>query len=461
MKFSVCISVFVFICTTIFFSCKEKSNHNATFTSSDSVLVSDLKVKSIPFYKTNQDSFALLQFQIAAKYKQTDQLSEWLNCYDTVIRAYRANDQFDKAMNTYSVLYKNIWRKPVDSVSLITLAESNRQIARIYNRELSAYAKALSFYDEGIKLMSQAHAWNPEASRIFCKAAGNCASRMDDYEKAINYHLKNVEVCRDFKDTIHLWQALNDLGIPYIQAGQFKKAEQAFRECYRLNINSDSAEQKIDVCDSYADLFVAEGSLDSALKYNQLCFVYLKQWNNPEEDSEADMFRKQAQIYSLQKNYAAAEKSYAKAVSLMMLSDEKKRRECGKVLGEFGSMYIDAGKENLALEKFHESLQCLIPDFKSSDVNALPDTSMLYDENGIFITCEWRGDAYMKLFYSASNKKYLTLAAANYHLAALVLQKRDRSISNEASRIEFNESSKGIHAKSKTADSLLHFSLVQ
>ncbi|MCY7409896.1 MAG: hypothetical protein LH473_06450, partial [Chitinophagales bacterium] len=381
--------------------------HKATLTSADSIFIAEWKGKSIHFYSTNQDSFASIQLQIAAKYKQADQLSAWLNCYDTVIRAYRISDQFDKAINTYSDLYKNIWRKPDDSVSLVTLAESNRQIARIYSRELSVYAKALSFFDEGIKLMTQAHKWNPEAARIFYKAAGNCASRMDDYEKSVNYQLKNIQVCRDFKDTIKLWMALNDLSYPYMQAGQFQKAEQALRECYALNINSDSAEQKVDVCDSYTDLFIITNQLDSALKYNQLCFIYLKQWSEPEEDSEADLFRKQAKIYSLKKNYTAAEKSYAKAVSLMMLSDENKRRECGKVLGEFGSMYVDAGKENLALEKFHESLQCLIPDFKSSDVNALPDTSMLYDENGIFITCEWRGDAYMKLFYSGSNKKHL------------------------------------------------------
>jgi tetratricopeptide (TPR) repeat protein len=80
--------------------------------------------------------------------------------------------------------------------------------------------------------MTKAHAWTPEQGHYFYKAAGNCASRMDDYEKSIGYHERNVEICRHFKDTINLWQALNDLSVPYFVAGQFDKAIVALRECY-------------------------------------------------------------------------------------------------------------------------------------------------------------------------------------------------------------------------------------
>jgi tetratricopeptide (TPR) repeat protein len=254
---------------------------------------------------------------------------------------------------------------------------------------------------------------------------------------------------------VNLWQALNDLSNPYVNAGQFDKADKALRECYSLVINSDSVEQKIDACSSFADLFMQKNQLDSAQRYLDLCFSYLRQWKNKEADSEADVYRQQGELFSLQKNFSAAEKSYSKSVELMMSSDEGRRRECGKILGEFGSMYVDFGKDRQAMEKFHESLQCLIPDFKSDDVYAAPDSSLLYDENGIFISCDGMGDACMQLYYHTHDLKYLVYATQQYHAAKLVLGKRDKGMQNEASRIVFDETSKNILAKASAADSLL------
>lgn len=437
-----------------FSSCNAPSNHTASLSGADSVLIAEWKSKSIPFYKTNQDSFAAIQLQIAAKYKQADQLGNWLNCYDTIIKAYRRQDSIQKAINFFALLNQNIWREPIDSFSLITLAESNRQIAYIYYRKQSNYEKALSFYDEGIKLITQANAWTPDRARMFYKAAGNCAARMDDYQKSISYHERNVQLCRDFKDTVNLWQGLNDLSIPYQNIGKLDKAEKALRECYSLVINSDSTEQKVDVCSGLADLFIQKNQLDSANRYAMLCFAYLSQWKNKEADSEADAYRLQAQIFSLQKNFADAEKNYSKAIELMS-SDDELRRECGKLLGEFGSMYVSFGKEKQAMEKFHKSLQYLIPDFISNDVYAVPDTSLLNDENGIFIAFAGMGDACMQLYYKTKNSNYLTYAAQNYHAATLAINKRDKGMQNESSRIVFDETSKNILGKAKAADSLL------
>ncbi len=442
------------ICSFVSMSCRQPA-FTPVLLIEDSIKIQQLKTEARRFFLVNPDSFSVIQFEIAKRYKHAERLTNWLNCYDTIIFSYRKRESYDKMLAAYERLYKELWREPADSSALVILAESNRQIARYYYRTVENYELALKFYDEGIKLMTRAKAWNPETARIFFKAAGNCASRMDDYQKSISYSEHNVQVCRDWNDTINLWQALNDLSYPYMQAGKFDKAKSILCEGYELVRNSDSVEQKIDVCSSFADMFTQMNQLDSATKYLSLCLTYLRQWKNKEPDSESDIYRQQGQVLSLQKNFGAAEKSYLRAVELMKNSTEGRTRECGKILGEFGNMYVKAGQENKALEKFHESLECLIPDFKDHDVNAMPDASLLYDENGIFITCEGRGDAYINRFSKTNKVKDLKYAALNYQCAQEILNKRNKSIQSEASRILFDESVRSITIKYIRTDSLL------
>lgn len=427
----------------------------AHVSATDSLRIAGLQGKSVALFSSNPDSFAHIQLQIASLYKGYGQLGKWLNCYDTVINAYRKAGSYEKMLGSYDELYRNMWEAPADSFALVTLAESNRQVARYFYKTQNNYEKALHFYDEGIKLITKANGWTPDQARYFYKAAGNCASRMDDYEKSIDYHEQNVKTCRKFRDTINLWQALNDLSVPYTVAGQFDKAEKALRECYALNRNSDSVEQKIDACSSFSDLFLQQHKTDSASRYINLCLDYLQQWKNKETDSEADVYRMQGALYAMEQNYAAAEKSYDHAIELMDESDEGRIRECGKIYTEAGVMFLSQNKELQALQRFQHALHCFIPEFKTVDVTITPDSSLLYDENGLFESCEGKGDAYMKLYHKTPQVEYLRLASLNYHAAEIVLDKRDRDMVNESSRIKFNESVAGILAKAQTADSLL------
>jgi len=278
---------------------------------------------------------------------------------------------------------------------------------------------------------------------------------MDDYEKAIVYHRRNVQLCREFKDTTNLFKGLNDLGIPYQTIGQFAEAEKAFRESYVLASAVDSVEQQLDGGFNLVSLFTEQGKMDSALKYNGLCFDLLKRWKNKEADTEADVYKQQGELFSLQKKYADSEKSFAQAIQLMGQSDEYRRRECGKIYVEFGAMLLAQNKEHQALQKFQSALNCFIPEFKNDDVTITPDSLMLYDENGLFESCEGKGDANMGLFQKTNDKKYLADAALNYRAARIVRDKRELGMENESSRVIFNELVADIIHKSKVADSLV------
>ena len=161
MKFLWHYAIILLIAGFLFCSCSPSPESNqVTLSTEDSLLISKWKSESRTYYSTNQDSFANIQLQIAATYKQAGQLGNWLNCYDTIIRSYRRHDQLEKAISYFEKLYKDIWQEPVDSFSLITLAESNRQIGYIYYNIKSEYAKALPFYDEGIRLITKANGWD-------------------------------------------------------------------------------------------------------------------------------------------------------------------------------------------------------------------------------------------------------------------------------------------------------------
>ena len=450
-------SIIILIAGLLFCSCNpsSKTNQASSLSTEDSLLISKWKSESRLYYASNQDSFANIQLQIASKYQQANQLGNWLNCYDTIIRSYRRHDQLEKAISYFEKLYKDIWQEPVDSFSLITLAESNRQIGYIYYNVKSEYAKALPFYDEGIRLITKANGWDPEGGRTFYKAAGNCSARMDDYEKSINYHQRNVQICRQFNDTTNLFRGLNDLGVPYQLTGQLAAAEKVFRESYQLAAVFDSLEDLIDASNNLADIFIDRNELDSALKYNGLCFEFLKRWENKEPDSEADVYKQQGELFSLQKKYADSEKSYSMAILLMGQSDEYRRRECGKIYVEFGDMFLAQNKDQQALHKFQSALNCFIPEFNNDDVTVTPDSSMIYDENGLFQSCEGKGDANMHLFQKTGDRKYLAEAALNYRAAKIVLDKRERGMENESSRVVFIELVTDIIHKSKEADSLV------
>ena len=262
MKFLRNIFIPALLFAEIFSSCHPNSKHTPSLSAADSLLIQQWKSLAIPLFASNTDSFAALQLLAAEKFQGANQLGNWLNCYDTIILAFRKQEQFDKMLATYAALYENMWREPSDSFSLVTLAESNRQLGRYYYHDQNDYSHALHFYDQGIRLMEQANAWTPDAARLFYKAAGNCASRMDDYEKSIVYQEHYTQVCRDFKDTVNLWQALNDMSYPYMETGKYKEAEALLREGLRLVQHSDSTEQLIDLCMTMADLFTRENKLD-------------------------------------------------------------------------------------------------------------------------------------------------------------------------------------------------------
>jgi tetratricopeptide (TPR) repeat protein len=151
-------------------------------------------------------------------------------------------------------------------------------------------------------------------------------------------------------------------------------------------------EQKIDACSGFTEVFIELKQIDSARKYLDLAFTYLDQWNNKEADSEADIYRMQGALYSEEGKFAAAEKSYETAIKLMGDSDEQRRRECGKIYTEAGVMFLaQKNKEQEALKKFQHALNCFIPEFKSDNVALTPDSLLLYDENGLFESCEGKG----------------------------------------------------------------------
>lgn len=105
---------------------------------------------------------------------------------------------------------------------------------------------------------------------------GTLLSLSGDLDSALYYHLKSLEVCKDYKDTQAMPYSLNNAAVVYSQLGDFERAFELLEESDDIRRLENNDLSWGDNLAYRADLYYEQGTYDSAIKYYDQALVLAK-----------------------------------------------------------------------------------------------------------------------------------------------------------------------------------------
>lgn len=165
----------------------------------------------------------------------------------------------------------------------------------MYNWNQGNYQEALRFYFESIKINQRI----PEKRGSLDANYNNIGliyQEMDLFEKAIEYHLKALEIREETQNFATQMASYNNLGVCYKELNNFNKSRESFQKSISLSNQSH---------DKMVYYIAVEGlaSVEYAAKnYNKALNLYLQSLNRPAEipinsKSKVHLFSSLAQVY--------------------------------------------------------------------------------------------------------------------------------------------------------------------
>jgi CHAT domain-containing protein len=189
----------------------------------------------------------------------------------------------------------------------------------------------------------------------------------------------------------------SDLSIIYIDNQQYTQALSLLQE--GLATPNLSLSAKVSILQNKAIALQHLGRGKEALAVlNEARAVLPKMSPNDEPYYRFQTEGSAGEVYALQKNHSAAAHHYHLALDASKNAwRDTRRREVGKIHVALGELQLQQSRHAEALPHFHEALRCVLPEFSSADLEALPDTADFYSENTILEGLEGKARAFRAL----------------------------------------------------------------
>lgn len=406
------------------------------------------------YHISDESNYIKAQLNLAAIYKQSDSLPQWLYCYDRIIKISRDSIALDTALIYYKKMLDGIWKTPDDTASLNKLAWIHRQIAFEYGPHLEQWRLSVGYYEQGIALINKANTWTPDKAIKFLKACGSGYTRLGEPQNAIDYLQKSYEICLQFQDTLSMIKSLNDLGLAQQDIGKTKEAEEIYLQAIKLNEPVKYKEEKIGSLSKLISLYTDSLETEKAKKLLTDLRVLIFD-TDTEADDIASYYMKKAAVNEVEKKYQEAVNNYQQAIKYFEISKENRRRNISKAEIAVGNVYLHQKKISWAIDAFHTSLINILTQYKETDASIVPPENLLYPENIILEACEGKGDAYMQVYAESKDKRKLQYAKAFYETALKVQDLLIKQSELESSKIQLGKKSESLEEKYQRASALL------
>ena len=174
-----------------------------------------------------------------------------------------------------------------------------------------------------------------------------------NYQKAIEWFNKSLAIRTELQDSAGMAALYNKIGIVYQKKGQLKKALENQIEALKIYENLGSDLWIGYSLNNMAIIHQNLGNLDKALQYHQKALTYRIKMGDVY--GEAGSYGNMANVYVKLHDTSLAIQYYDKALTIFRKIDDKE--SISAMLNNLGNIYIARGKESNALTLLEESLK--------------------------------------------------------------------------------------------------------
>ncbi len=396
---------------------------------SDSIKAHLLEEKGRAFYADFQYDSSYIHLEAAANlYHKNQQWEDWYAVVSKNATGLIRQLEFE---NSARYLQENL------DIYLSEMDENDEIAAKIYGRMGIAFNKsgqtqeALQAYETALQIFYQLQLQTSFVASIY-KNTANIYTRLGDYDKAIRYFQKAIDIQVQLGNQSQLYVLYCDLSTAYYYTHQSEKE----LECYqKAAILSDiSAEDRGILDQLLSSYYQTQSDTKEAMKYAQFALQKLLPTKNL--NYIANTYKQIGDLYREQKKWAEAQTYLEKAKQTAYQIHGQFHRETVKFHTGLGDYYLAQNKLSAALKEYHNALICLFPKMKESENGYLnPSIQGFYIEPWIMTVLQYKGDVFREMYKQTVETTDLEKALECYELSLLELKMLQYDYDTEASKL--------------------------
>jgi CHAT domain-containing protein/tetratricopeptide (TPR) repeat protein len=311
-------------------------------------------------------------------FRQKDQLDEWIYSRIAFVDEKSA-DRIVFLMHTQKEAWRSYktYKERLAWFDLLSLQGYYQLQSGNILSSISAYEAALEFY-ESYPL--------PDADIIeyVLKPLGNNYTRLADYRTALFIHEKTLALALKRKDANTIASVYSNMAICARWKGDLSSATEYCRKGI-ATVDRKNALYGL-LLSVYADVLTEQNKYDTAAV---VCRQSLRQLRQNKNDASVvywyiGALQTAARIALQQQQHSAAVNDATTALKLLQQHFPTSRwREKAKVHVLLGEIYLAANYGAHSLQHYQQALVLLLPQWKPTEISALPPENFLYSENTI------------------------------------------------------------------------------
>jgi CHAT domain-containing protein/Tfp pilus assembly protein PilF len=221
----------------------------------------------------------------------------------------------------------------------------------IYHRTFNQYEKALSLFEESLKIFKELG--DKKSTAIVLFNMGKTLKPLGRYDRALSVLNESLLINRELKDQLGIGGCLNIIGNVYASLGQYDKPLAYYQEALRLykqlNNQSEIATTLRNIGDAYCDLI----ERDKAITYYQEALGIQKKLNL--RFDMAITYTNIGAMYKELDQYDKALANYEESLKISKYLDNSAMNATN--LNNIGHVYAGLGKSDVALSYYQQSLK--------------------------------------------------------------------------------------------------------
>ncbi len=307
------------------------------------------------------------------------------------------------------------------------IAKLNIRVGYAYKKKSQFYV-CLSYYEKALRIFETNQIESNSVAAIY-QQAGNIYTRKGDYDKALDYLHKSLNVRLQLKNYPKAANALTDIATVYWDIGELEKSLAYDQRALAQPGISDIQEQRFLI--NQANVYLALGSFNKAETILQASRTTFEEMDCAESDSKCTrnkyshlsaIYVDLASIAQHNNNLEQTLSYHQKALTTGLKVYPDEHRSLNKIRVQSAKIHLKQQHYQQALHAFQTALIAMIPNFTDTTLASNPSTKDFNPEPWISRALAGKGDVYRQLYLSnleqeTSKATVLQQALACYQLS--------------------------------------------
>lgn len=247
-------------------------------------------------------------------------------------------------------------KKVIDSLEILVksnFSDSVKQVAYsdlCYNYSFIDFDKAVLNGKEALALAQKLN--NQKAVALAYSDLGNCYTRVNKLNEALDYHKKAYNLRRSLGLDVKAAGSLNNISIIYKQQGKFKESAEYMMKALRIYESKNDSVMQALVKGNLANLYLNMKKPSIAKKYLDESFAISKSKNIKSLLSTA--YSSYTEYYLMVKKFDLALSNAFQSV--LILEKMNRKSDLALIYNSIGQIYLEKKNYSLAMDYYNRSL---------------------------------------------------------------------------------------------------------